>query len=80
MTLPSKVYDTLKWLDIVVLPSLGTAYAGLAQIWSLPYPEEITGTIMVVCTLIGALLGISSSTYYKDLGAGIYADGEYFNE
>lgn len=61
----NKVYDILKWVDIVVLPALGTAYAGLAQIWGFPYPEEITGTIMVVCTLLGALLGISSATYYK---------------
>lgn len=65
MTLSNKVYDTLKWIDIVVLPALGTAYAGLAQIWGFPYPEEITGTIMVLCTLLGALLGISSATYYK---------------
>ena len=65
MTLSNKVYDTLKWIDIVVLPALGTAYAGLAQIWGFPYPEEITGTIMVLCTLLGALLGISSETYYK---------------
>lgn len=61
----NKVYDILKWVDIVVLPALGTAYAGLAQIWGFPYPEEITGTVMVVCTLLGALLGISSATYYK---------------
>lgn len=65
MVIPNKLYDILKWVDIVVLPSLGTAYAGLAQIWGFPYPEEVTGTIMVLCTLIGALLGISSSTYYK---------------
>ena len=65
MTLSNKVYDVLKWIDIVVLPALGTAYAGLAQIWGFPYPEEITGTIMVLCTLLGALLGISSATYYK---------------
>lgn len=76
MELPSKVYDILKWVDLIVLPALGTAYAGLATIWGFPYPEEITGTIMVVCTLLGALLGISSSTYYKGLGEGIYTDGE----
>ena len=63
--LSNKVYDILKWVDIVVLPALGTAYAGLAQIWGFPYPEEVTGTVMVVCTLLGALLGISSATYYK---------------
>ena len=76
----NKLYDTLKWIDLIVLPALGTAYAGLAQIWGFPYPEEITGTIMIVCTLLGAILGISSSTYYKDLGSGLYMDGEDWDE
>lgn len=76
----NKTYDILKWIDLIVLPALGTAYAGLAQIWGFPYPEEITGTIMILCTLIGSLLGISSTNYYKGLGQGIYADGEKFDE
>lgn len=63
--LPSKVYDILKWVDIIALPALGTAYAGLSQIWHLPFPDEIPATIMVICTLLGALLGVSSATYYK---------------
>lgn len=76
----NKTYDILKWIDLIVLPALGTAYAGLAQIWGFPYPEEITGTIMILCALIGSLLGISSTTYYKGLGEGIYADGEKIDE
>lgn len=63
--LSNSLYDTLKWIDLIVLPAIGTAYAGLAQIWGFPYPEQITGTIMVICTLLGSLLGISSATYYK---------------
>ena len=63
--LNDRVYDTLKWIDLIVLPAIGTAYAGLAQIWGFPYPEQITGTIMVICTLLGSLLGISSANYYK---------------
>ena len=76
----NKLYDILKWIDLIVLPALGTAYAGLAQIWGFPYPEEITGTIMVICTLLGALLGISNARYYKGLGEGLYTDGEGENE
>lgn len=80
MTLPSKLYDVLKWIVIVGLPAFGTAYASLAEILGFPYPDEVTGVIMVVCTLIGTLLGVSSATYYKDLGKGIYTDGEGRNE
>lgn len=67
--LSNSLYDTLKWIDLIVLPAIGTAYAGLAQIWGFPYPEQITGTIMVICTLLGSLLGISSATYYKASGS-----------
>lgn len=72
--LSNRTYDILKWIDIVVLPALGTAWAGLAQIWDLPYPDEIPATIMVICTLLGTLLGISSATYYKQTSLEMPAD------
>ncbi|MBQ8994504.1 MAG: phage holin [Oscillospiraceae bacterium] len=72
----SKVYDVLKWLNMVGLPAIGAAYVGLAKIWGFPYPNEISGTIVVVCTLLGSFLGISSSQYYKGLGNGVYEDGK----
>ena len=67
MQLSNRTYDILKWIDLIALPAIGTAWAGLAQIWNLPYPDEIPATIMVLCTLLGALLGISSATYYKQV-------------
>ena len=71
MQLSNRTYDILKWIDLVCLPAIGTAWAGLAQIWNLPYPDEIPATIMVICTLLGALLGVSSATYYKGMGNSI---------
>ena len=65
--LTNRTYDILKWIDLIALPAIGTAWAGLAQIWNLPYPDEIPATIMVICTLLGALLGVSSATYYKQV-------------
>lgn len=62
----SKVYDVLKWIALVVLPALSTFYIGLGQIWSnIPYPAQIGATIMLIDTLLGALLGISSIQYAK---------------
>lgn len=74
--LSNKVYDILKWVCMVCLPAIGVALISLSKIWGIPYAQQITDTIMVVCTLIGSLLGISSATYYKDLGNGIFDDGE----
>lgn len=65
MLLPDKVYDVLKWVVMIVIPALTTAYVGLAAVWGWPYPEEIAKTSAIVCTLLGALLGISTVNYQK---------------
>ena len=65
MVLPDRVYTILKWLTLVVIPALTTAYVGLAAIWKWPYAEEIAKTSAVACTLMGALLGISTAEYNK---------------
>ena len=65
LQLPNGIYDFLKWLTLVVLPALGTAYVALAAVWGWPYPEEVSKTVLAVCTLLGALLGISTAEYNK---------------
>ena len=62
----NKVYDILKYIAQIVLPALATFYAAIAKIWSLPYPTEITGTIMAFDFLLGALLKISTDNYNKE--------------
>ena len=66
MKLPNKVYDVLKWVVLICIPALTTAYCGLAKIWDWPY-SQVAETSAVVCTLLGALLGISTAEYNKDL-------------
>ena len=65
MKLPNKVYDVLKWIVCIVIPALTTAYVGLSVIWGFPYADKIAKTSAVVCTLLGALLGISTIEYNK---------------
>lgn len=66
MKLPDKLYDILKWVTMIVLPALATAYVGLASIWGWPYADEVAKTTAVICTLLGALLGISTAQYNKE--------------
>ena len=68
MKLSNSTYDILKWIVMIVIPALTTAYVGLAAIWGFPYAEEIAKTSAVICTLLGALLGISTAQYNKDMG------------
>lgn len=67
MTMSNKVYDILKYVAQIVLPALGTLYFALAQIWGLPYGEQVVGTITAVDAFIGAILHISNSQYKKGL-------------
>lgn len=61
----NKVYDILKWIAMIVLPALATLYLGLSNVWGLPYGEEVSTTITLVNTFLGAVLMISTSQYNK---------------
>lgn len=63
--LSSTMYDTLKFVALIVLPALGTFYFALSQIWGLPFGEEITGTINAMVVMLGAMLQISTNQYNK---------------
>lgn len=69
----NRLYDALKWLDLVGLPAIGALYFGLSRIWGFPCCEEVVGSVSVICAFLGALLGISSKTYsnlVKEAGNG----------
>lgn len=61
----NNVYDVLKFIAQIILPALATLYVTIASLWGLPYPEEISGTVMAVDTFLGAVLMISSNQYHK---------------
>ena len=65
MRLPDRVYDILKWIVMVAIPALTTAFVGLAGIFNWPYATEVAKASAIVCTLLGALLGISTAEYNK---------------
>ena len=61
----NRVYDILKWIALIFIPAIGALYFGLAQIWGFPYGEEIVGTLTLIDTFLGTLLGISTAQYNK---------------
>ena len=65
MKINDRVYDCLKWIVMIVLPALSTAYVGLAAVWGWPLADEVAKSCSVVCVLLGALLGISTAEYNK---------------
>ena len=67
MKLSDTLYNVLKYIAQIVLPALATLYFALSKIWGLPYGEEVVGTISAIDVFLGAILGISSMNYYKEL-------------
>lgn len=69
--LNNKNYDLLKWMSLIVLPAFGSLYFGLSGIWGLPYGEQVVGTIVVLVTFFGVVLGVSSRSYNPEEDAPI---------
>lgn len=67
MVFSNSIYDILKWVAQILLPALGTLYFALANVWNLPYSEQVVGTITAIDTFLGVLLGISSKNYNDDM-------------
>ena len=65
----NKTYDVLKWVAQYLLPALATLYFAIAQVWGLPYGEQIVGTITAIDTFLGVILGISPAQYNKALNS-----------
>lgn len=63
MKMNDKTYDILKWIAMILLPAIATLYFTMANIWGLPYAEQIVGTITGIDTFLGVILGISTSRY-----------------
>lgn len=65
MKLKDSVYDWMKWLVCIVIPAFTTSYVCLADVWGWPYAEPVAKTSAIICTLLGAILGISTINYNK---------------
>lgn len=66
-----RLYNWLKWLAQILLPSLGTLYFALAGIWHLASAQGVVGTIVAIDTFLGVLLGISQVNYNKQVAEGV---------
>lgn len=67
MKLNNNVYDTLKWIALILIPALVTLILAVGQIWSLPYYEKIGATIAALGVFLGALLKVSTTAYNRML-------------
>lgn len=62
MILPDKIYNVLKWILITVVPALNALIVGLGLLYGFS-TEVIVGTISLLATFVGALIGVSTKAY-----------------
>ena len=67
MNLTNKQYDLYKKLVTVVAPALITLITGLGALYKFD-STAITGTLALLTTFTGTVLGISSKKYNEDQG------------
>lgn len=59
----NSTFDVLKRAAELGLPALGALYFALAQIWGLPYGEQVVGTVAAVNTFVGVIVVIARNQY-----------------
>lgn len=67
MKISNKVYNVLKWIVITVSPALCAMITGFGVLYGFD-SAIIVGTISLITTFIGAIIGISSISYAKRVG------------
>jgi len=64
--LSNSTYNTMKWVALILLPAIASAYFALSQTLGLPYGTEVVGTITIIDTFLGAVLGFSNKSYVAE--------------
>lgn len=64
MVLSDRVYNTLKWLLLTVVPAVIALISGLGTIYGYD-TTQTTAVIGLISTFVGAVVGISNANYAK---------------
>ena len=67
MKISNRMYDVLKWVAILFLPALAILIRTVFAIWQIPYGEQISATIIALQVFLGAILGVSTLNYNKEV-------------
>jgi len=62
-SMSTDVYDTLKWMVKVALPSLAVAYVALASTWGFPYIDVVPVVFSAIALFLGTTLQISAKQF-----------------
>ena len=67
MRLSNKVYDIVKWVDLVFIPALIVFYGVIGNTLNIPYTDIVLTIMGAFDVFLGSLLGITSAQYNKNI-------------
>lgn len=67
MKLKNETYDVLKWVAQVALPAVLTFIGVVMTTLDIPHVEAVLTIGAAADTLLGALLGVSTANYNKEI-------------
>lgn len=74
MKLSDRMYSVIKWVALIAIPATEAFWLTVGKVWGFPYLTEIGTTIAAIGIFIAALIGVSSSNYYSEIGEKPYQD------
>jgi len=63
VVLTPQVYNFIKKLVQIVLPAFSVLYLGLSELWGFPAAEKVVGSVALLTTFLGVLIGITGARY-----------------
>lgn len=64
ISLNNRVYDSLKWFVLIVLPAVSVLIQGLGDLYGYSNSDVVVSTVNLFTVFIGTILQISSKNYY----------------
>lgn len=61
-----KLYDVTKWASQIALPAIGAMYIALANIWGLPYGEQVVAMVVSVDIFLGIIVDYLNNQYVQN--------------
>ena len=67
MIFNNRTYDILKWCCMIAIPAICTAVTQLGKLLGWEDAGIVAEIVVIICTFLGTLLGISNYQYYHTL-------------
>lgn len=63
--LSNRIYDSLKWLVLILLPALAVLINGVGQLYAWSETERFVALINLITIFIGSIMQVSSANYHQ---------------